>query len=71
MPRRSVEIPRPEEGKEVLGVGEIFVEFSDVAGATKGRDALAGRKFSGKAVKAAFYPKDLYEVQRRSIGGTK
>lgn len=57
-----MELPRPEEGKEVAGVGEIFVEFEDTAGATKGRDALAGRKFSGKAVKAAFYPLDLYQV---------
>ncbi len=55
-------MPRPEAGKEVLGVGEIFVEFEDVAGATKGRDALAGRKFGGKAVRATFYPLDLFQV---------
>ncbi|CAN0391127.1 unnamed protein product, partial [Hapterophycus canaliculatus] len=58
----GAEVPRPEEGKEVPGVGEIFVEFEDVEGATKGRTALAGRKFGGKAVKAAFYPLDLFEV---------
>lgn len=55
-------MPRPEEGKEVPGVGEIFVEFEEIAGATKGREALAGRKFGGKAVKAAFYPLDLFQV---------
>lgn len=47
----------------MLGVGEIFVEFEDIVGATKGRDALAGRKFSGKAVEATFYPLDLFQVR--------
>ncbi|CAN0542196.1 unnamed protein product, partial [Scytosiphon promiscuus] len=60
---RGAEVPRPEKGKDVPGVGEIFVEFEDVDGATKGRKALAGRKFGGKAVKATFYPLDLFEVR--------
>lgn len=60
---RSAEVPRPEEGKEVLGVGEIFVEFEDIEAATKGRKALGGRKFGGKAVKAVFYPLDLFQVR--------
>ena len=64
---RGAEVPRPEEGKEVLGVGEIFVEFEDIAGATKGRDALAGRKFGGKAVRATFYPLDLFQVRSLSL----
>ncbi|CAM9137815.1 unnamed protein product [Ectocarpus sp. 6 AP-2014] len=59
---KSAEVPRPEDGKEVLGLGEIFVEFEDVAGATKGRNALAGRKFGGKAVKATYYPLDLFQM---------
>lgn len=48
----------------MLGLGEIFVEFEDVAGATKGRNALAGRKFGGKAVKATYYPLDLFQVSK-------
>lgn len=57
-------MPRPEEGKaEVLGAGEIFVEFEDIAGASKGRQALAGRSFNGKAVKATFFPHDLFQVR--------
>lgn len=47
----------------MLGVGEIFVEFEDIAAATKGRKALAGRKFGGKPVKAVFYPLDLFQVR--------
>lgn len=46
----------------MLGAGEIFVEFEDTAGATKGRQALAGRSFNGKAVKATFFPHDLFQV---------
>lgn len=61
---RSVELPRPEQGKEVVGVGEIFVEFEDIAGASKGRQALGGRKFSGKAVKATFFPHDLFKASK-------
>lgn len=58
-----MELPRPEAGKnEVLGAGEIFVEFEDIAGASKGRQALAGRSFNGKAVKATFFPLDLFQV---------
>ncbi|CAN0056494.1 unnamed protein product, partial [Discosporangium mesarthrocarpum] len=57
----SIELPRPVNGQQIPGAGQIFVEFSDTDGAEKAKKVLAGRKYSGNPVKAAFYPLDLFQ----------
>lgn len=42
------------------GVGKIFVEFTDVEGATKARSVVAGRTFNGNLVGAEYYPEGLF-----------
>ncbi|CAI5519881.1 unnamed protein product [Closterium sp. Naga37s-1] len=57
----NVVIPRPPAaGTAAPGVGMVFVEYGDTAGALKAKAALHGRKFGGNAVVAIFYPEDAY-----------
>ncbi|CAI5507423.1 unnamed protein product, partial [Closterium sp. Naga37s-1] len=57
----NVVIPRPPAaGAAAPGVGMVFVEYGDTAGALKAKAALHGRKFGGNAVVAIFYPEDAY-----------
>ncbi|CAI5944522.1 unnamed protein product, partial [Closterium sp. NIES-65] len=57
----NVVIPRPPApGATAPGVGKVFVEYGDTAGALKAKAALHGRKFGGNAVVAIFYPEDAY-----------
>ena len=42
------------------GVGKIFVEFTDVAGAIKTRGVISGRLFNGNTVHAEYYPLGLF-----------
>ena len=42
------------------GVGKIFVEFTDVGGASKARSVVAGRTFNGNLVGAEYYPEGLF-----------
>ncbi|CAN0007602.1 unnamed protein product, partial [Choristocarpus tenellus] len=58
-----IQLPRPLGGQAVPGAGQIFIEFAEVAGADKARQALSGRKYSGNPVKASFYPLDLFQVR--------
>lgn len=58
----NVAAPRPKEGEEVPGLGFIFVEFVDVASATKAKKALAGRRFAANVVEATFFPLELYKA---------
>ncbi|CAK9235158.1 unnamed protein product [Sphagnum jensenii] len=61
-------IPRPKStGEEVPGVGKVFVEYTDTAGAAKAKSSLHGRKFSGNSVIAVYYPEDKFE--RGEYGG--
>jgi hypothetical protein len=64
----SIFIPRPSKVQDDAkdaddGVGFIFVEFSNVAGASKARTAIAGRSFNGNTVFAQFFPHDLYTAK--------
>ncbi|KAI6658528.1 Splicing factor U2AF 50 kDa subunit-like [Oopsacas minuta] len=59
----SLEIPRPIEGVEVPGVGKIFVEFASIVDATKGSQALSGRKFAGRIVVTSFYDESRYSLK--------
>jgi splicing factor U2AF subunit len=60
----EIAIPRPRpsgEDAEVPGLGRAFVRYETVAAATAARDALHGRKFGGKVVKADFMDVDAFE----------
>lgn len=62
----KVQIARPVTGQETAkeleraGVGKIFLEYSEIAGAEKAKAMLHGRVFSGKAVSAKFYNEDAF-----------
>eukprot|EP01038_Epipyxis_sp_PR26KG_P005947 gene5947-8196_t len=60
----SIVVPRGDgTGKDIgvdLSVGQIFVQFSDVLGAQKCLQAVAGRKFNGRTVMGCFYPENLF-----------
>eukprot|EP01018_Ginkgo_biloba_P019385 Gb_22808 [translate_table: standard] len=55
-------IPRPgsSDSEDPLGVGMVFVEYSDTHGAAKAVAALNGRKFGGNIVLATFYPEEKF-----------
>lgn len=58
---KSIVIPRgPATGPQDTSVGKIFVHFTDIAGATRSRQAVAGRRFNGRVVEAYFYPEELF-----------
>lgn len=40
---------------------QVFVEYTDTAGAAKAKSSLHGRKFSGNSVIAVYYPEDKFE----------
>ncbi|CAM6046435.1 unnamed protein product [Sphagnum compactum] len=61
-------IPRPSPtGEEGPGVGKVFVEYSDTAGAAKAKSSLHGRKFGGNAVVAVYYSEEAFA--NRDYGG--
>ncbi|XP_059659211.1 splicing factor U2af large subunit B-like isoform X3 [Cornus florida] len=58
---KNVVIPRPDpNGEQVLGVGKVFLEYSDAGSCAKARDALSGRKFGSNIVTAVYYPEERY-----------
>ncbi|KAK9129930.1 hypothetical protein Sjap_010417 [Stephania japonica] len=60
-PLASVVIPRPGPNGELgPGVGKVFLEYSDLDGASKARAGLNGRKFGGNQVSAVFYPENKF-----------
>ncbi|RWV97973.1 hypothetical protein GW17_00039204 [Ensete ventricosum] len=68
----NVVIPRPgPNGEPAPGVGKVsrdciglklyvFLEYADVDGSNKARQALNGRKFGGNQVVATFYPESKF-----------
>ena len=63
---RSVVIPRGhgQEGEEESDeVGMVYVHFTHSDGASKAKDAIAGRMFNGNIVRATFYPEALFSQQ--------
>jgi len=63
----KVVIPRPRPGEDVPGVGKVFVEYADTAGAAKAKASLHGRRFGGNSVVAVYYPEDKFA--REDFGG--
>jgi len=60
---KSMEIPRPQDGVEVMGVGKIFVEFEAIGDAIKAQTALSGRKFSNRVVMTTFFDPESYHTR--------
>ena len=59
----AVIIPRPAtEGVNPSGVGKVVVEFTEVTSAVKARNALHGRKFSGRTVTVDYIPEAAYSA---------
>ena len=61
----SLEIPRPIQGVEVRGVGQIFVEFASSEDCKNAEKNLTNRKFNNKRVATKFMDLDTY--QRRDF----
>uniref|UniRef100_A0A7I4CPR3 Splicing factor U2af large subunit n=1 Tax=Physcomitrium patens TaxID=3218 RepID=A0A7I4CPR3_PHYPA len=53
-------IPRPRSGENVPGLGKVFLEYSDIAGASKAKASLHGRRFDENLVVAVYYPEDKF-----------
>ncbi|KAK9789550.1 hypothetical protein WJX73_009409 [Symbiochloris irregularis] len=55
-------IPRPPAPGQPPppGLGKVILEFADTTGAVKARNAMHGRKFSGREVLATFLAEDQY-----------
>ncbi|KAF8931390.1 U2 small nuclear RNA auxiliary factor 2 [Dissophora ornata] len=56
----DVKIPRPVAGQAALGVGKIFIKYSNVDEATAALRALSGRKFADRTVLTSFYDVDKF-----------
>ena len=51
----------------VPGLGKVFVQYADVAGATAARSALHGRKFGGQIVKADYLDEGAFIARAFSV----
>ncbi|KAK0427560.1 hypothetical protein QR680_010294 [Steinernema hermaphroditum] len=57
---RSLEIPRPG----MVGVGKVFVEFSDANECQKAQAALTGRKFANRVVVTSYFDPECYRERK-------
>lgn len=61
---RSIEIPRPprdpNSGKQVPGLGKVFVEFDSATDAQRAQLNLAGRRFADRVVVTSYFDRDRY-----------
>lgn len=42
---------------------QVFVEYSDTAGAAKAKASLHGRRFGGLSVVAVYYPAEKFSIE--------
>ncbi|XP_047314824.1 splicing factor U2af large subunit B isoform X4 [Impatiens glandulifera] len=57
----NIVIPRPNpSGEASPGLGKVFLEYADTESASKARESLHGRKFSGNQVVAVYYPENKF-----------
>lgn len=42
---------------------QVFVEYSDTAGAAKAKASLHGRRFGGHSVVAVYYPAEKFSIE--------
>jgi len=53
-----------DDGRRGLGVGRIFVHFSEAAEAAKALATLNGRLFNERRVEAAFFSEDKFKARQ-------
>lgn len=53
-------IPRPSTSGDSPGVGMVFLEYADIEGSLKAKEALNGRKFGGNMVTAVYYSEEKF-----------
>ncbi|KAL9093899.1 MAG: hypothetical protein Q9165_003822 [Trypethelium subeluteriae] len=58
----DIKIPRPVGGREVPGVGKVFIKFEDSAAAQKALRAMAGRNFSNRTVVATYFGEEYFDI---------
>jgi len=64
----NILIPRPQPGNEhPSGLGKVIIEFTDMNGSVKARNAMHGRRFAGRTVSAAFLPEERYHAGHYDI----
>lgn len=51
----EIKVPRPSGGRQMPGVGKIFVKFDQPESAQAALKALAGRKFADRTVVVTFF----------------
>eukprot|EP00479_Gromia_sphaerica_P005278 TRINITY_DN1630_c0_g1_i1.p2 TRINITY_DN1630_c0_g1~~TRINITY_DN1630_c0_g1_i1.p2 ORF type:complete len:96 (-),score=22.57 TRINITY_DN1630_c0_g1_i1:125-412(-) len=51
----SAVIPRPGQEPGDLGVGKVFIEYTDIESATEAQKKLDGRTFASNKIVASFY----------------
>ena len=51
----EIKVPRPSGGRQVPGVGKIFVKFEEPESAQVALKALAGRKFADRTVVVTYF----------------
>jgi len=58
-------IPRPTEGDaNPVGLAKVIIEFADMNGSIKAKNAMHGRRFAGRTVTATFLSDDAYNEGR-------
>ncbi|XP_017033632.1 splicing factor U2AF 50 kDa subunit-like isoform X1 [Drosophila kikkawai] len=57
---RSVEMPRPIEGEDVPGCGNVFVLFDSALDCQKAKEELCKRNFNGRAVITSYFDPEKY-----------
>ncbi|KAJ3035307.1 hypothetical protein HDV00_004083 [Rhizophlyctis rosea] len=57
---QDVKIPRPVPGREVPGVGKIFVRYTNEEECDTALKALSGRKFADRTVVTAYFNEEEY-----------
>ncbi|KAG1655301.1 hypothetical protein FOA52_007958 [Chlamydomonas sp. UWO 241] len=54
-------IPRPVDGNAVpVGLAKVIIEFADMSGSIKAKNAMHGRRFAGRTVTATFLNEDAF-----------
>lgn len=62
-PVSSIVIPRPlPENPSPAGLAKVIIEFADMNGSVKARNAMHGRRFAGRTVSATFLSEEAFSA---------
>jgi splicing factor U2AF 65 kDa subunit len=61
-PVLEMKVPRPVAGRQLPGVGKIYVKFEDKESAQKALRSLAGRKFADRTVVVTYFGEEYFDV---------